>query len=49
MTHVYNDPAEFKDDVLRGFAAAYSLTSSASRVRPVSSGRAAPSRARSAW
>src|SRR5687767_5163772 len=24
MTHVYNDPAEFKDDVLRGFAAAYS-------------------------
>ncbi|MCW2803017.1 MAG: D-erythrulose kinase [Propionibacteriaceae bacterium] len=23
MTHVYNDPAEFKDDVIRGFAAAY--------------------------
>ncbi len=23
MTHVYNDPAEFKNDVLRGFAAAY--------------------------
>jgi dihydroxyacetone kinase len=23
MTHVYNDPADFKDDVLRGFAAAY--------------------------
>ena len=23
MTYVYNDPAEFKDDVLRGFAAAY--------------------------
>ncbi len=23
MTHVHNDPADFKDDVLRGFAAAY--------------------------
>ncbi|MBM9469344.1 dihydroxyacetone kinase family protein [Nakamurella leprariae] len=23
MTHVYNDPAAFKDDILRGFAAAY--------------------------
>lgn len=23
MTHVYNDPAEFKNDVIRGFAAAY--------------------------
>ena len=23
MTYVYNDPAEFKNDVLRGFAAAY--------------------------
>ncbi len=23
MTYVYNDPADFKDDVLRGFAAAY--------------------------
>src|SRR5919112_1791242 len=23
MTYVYNDPAEFKDDVLKGFAAAY--------------------------
>jgi dihydroxyacetone kinase len=23
MTHVYNDPADFKDDVLRGFAAAH--------------------------
>ncbi|MEO7556890.1 MAG: dihydroxyacetone kinase family protein [Acidimicrobiales bacterium] len=23
MTHVYNDPAEFKDEVLRGFAAAH--------------------------
>ncbi len=23
MTHVYNDPAKFKDDILRGFAAAY--------------------------
>ena len=23
MTYVYNDPAEFKDDALRGFAAAY--------------------------
>jgi D-erythrulose 4-kinase len=23
MTHIYNDPAEFKDDVIKGFAAAY--------------------------
>jgi len=23
MTYVYNDPAEFKNDVIRGFAAAY--------------------------
>jgi dihydroxyacetone kinase len=23
MTHLYNDPAEFKNDVLKGFAAAY--------------------------
>jgi D-erythrulose 4-kinase len=23
MTYVYNDPAEFKSDVLKGFAAAY--------------------------
>ena len=23
MTYVFNDPADFKDDVLRGFAAAY--------------------------
>src|SRR4051795_13649393 len=23
MTHLYNDPAEFKDDVIKGFAAAY--------------------------
>lgn len=24
MTYAYNDPAAFKDDVLRGFALAYS-------------------------
>ena len=23
MTHLFNDPAEFKNDVLKGFAAAY--------------------------
>ena len=23
MTHLYNDPAEFKNDVIKGFAAAY--------------------------
>ncbi len=23
MTYVYNDPSEFKDDALKGFAAAY--------------------------
>jgi D-erythrulose 4-kinase len=23
MTHIYNDPAEFKNDVIKGFAAAY--------------------------
>ena len=42
MTHVYNDPAEFKDDVIRGFAAGLpAAMSTGSRVRPASSGPAA--------